>query len=849
MNMPASLIRHLNKLPMEKINFKKFVPYLGAILAFVIISLIYFSPAIEGKKLKQGDIDRYKGMSKEIVDFRQMTGEQTLWTNNMFSGMPAYFVSVAFEGNLIRKVTKLLQLGLPHPANQVFLYFLGFFILLLVMKLNPWTAAIGALAFAFSSYFFIIIEAGHNTKAGAISFMAPVLAGIILTYRGKYLVGALLTAFFLALEISSNHFQITYYLLIIVIVYAIYELAETIRKKTWKHFLKASAFLIVAALIAAGTHATSLLISADHTQYTTRGKSELTFDKENQTSGLDRDYITQWSYGITETMTLLVPDFMGGASYGELGENSNMYELLLNYRIPRNDARQIVQQLPLYWGDQMFTSGPVYAGAIIVFLFFLGLFVVKGKLKWWLLTITILAIMLSWGKNMMWFTDLFLDYLPGYNKFRAVSMTLVIAELAIPLLGFIALSKLFKKERDDALIMKGLKYSVGILGGILLLLIAIPGMLFDFNGLADVQYLNSMGYPEEMHGEVIDALIADRIRILRLDAFRSLIFILLSAGTLWLYLKKKLKMGYVLAILALLILIDMWGVNKRYLNNDNFARSSVVDNPFTPTAADTEIMRDQEPGFRVLNLTVDPFSDASTSFFHHSVGGYHGAKLKRYQELITYQISPEISRLYDMLRREPDIDKIKGVMRGMNVLNMLNTKYFIIMGSNGPVPVQNEFSLGPAWFVPSYEIVENADEEITTVGDINPLRTMIIDKRFAGHVEGENFVADSSAFIQLTDYKPNHLTYSSKANTKQLAVFSEVYYPNGWTAYVDGKEMPHFRANWTLRAMVVPAGEHTIEFKFQPALYATGESISLASSILLLLLIVVYAVVEVRKKL
>jgi len=837
---------------MEKINFKKFIPYLLALLAFVLISLIYFSPALEGKRLKQGDIDRFKGMSKEITDFRETTGEQTLWTNNMFSGMPAYFISVAFEGNLMKKVLKFMELGLPHPANQLFLYFIGFFILLLVLRLKPWTAAIGAFAFAFSSYFFIILEAGHNSKAGAISFMAPVLAGIILTYRGKYMAGALLTAFFLALEIATNHLQITYYLLLIVLVYGIYELVETIRNKTYSNFIKATAYLVVAALIAVGTHATSLLISADHTQYTTRGKSELTFDKSNKTTGLERDYITQWSYGITESMTLLVPDFMGGASYGEVGENSNTYDFFISQRLPRSAAKQLTQQLPLYWGNQPFTSGPVYVGAIIFFLFVFGLIVVKGKYKWWLLTVTVLALMLSWGKNMMWFTNIFLDYLPGYNKFRAVSMTLVIAELSIPLLGFIALSKVFNKERDDALMMKGLKYTTAILGGVLLIIIAVPGMLFSFNGLGDQEYLQNLvnaGLPENLKNGLLNAIIDDRIRILRIDAFRSLVFILLSAGLLWLYLKKKIKLAYAIAGLGLLIVIDMWAVNKRYLNNDNFERQSVVENPYKPSSADQEIMRDQELGFRVLNLTVDPFRDASTSYFHHSIGGYHGAKLERYQELIDFQLGPEVNRLLTVLRSETDLNKIQQMMSGLNVLNMLNTKYFIIMGNQGPVPVPNDYRLGPAWFVSHYEIMENADEEITTVGDIDPSQTLILDKRYASYLEGKSFTPDSSASIELVDYEPNHLTYKTRSGSEQLAVFSEVYYPNGWTAYIDGKEVPHFRADWILRAMVVPSGEHTIEFKFQPAIYATGETISLASSILLLLLVVVYAVVEVRKKL
>jgi hypothetical protein len=832
---------------MEKHDFKKYIPHVAAILLFVLISLIYFSPALEGKKLKQGDIERFKGMSKEITDYRKMTGEEPLWTRSMFSGMPAYFISVEYSGNLFRTVNKVLQLGLPHPANQLFLYFLGFFILMLVLRVNPWLAIVGSLAFAFSSYFFIIIEAGHNSKALAISYMAPVLAGIILAFRGRYLAGGLLTAFFLSLEIAANHLQITYYLMLMIIIYGIYELVATIREKRWTNFLKASGSLLIAAVLALGVNATSLLISYDHTPFTTRGKSELTFNQENKTSGLDRDYITQWSYGMGETWTLLVPDFMGGASYGSVGENSNTFELLESYRIPKNDVKAISGQLPLYWGTQPFTSGPVYVGAIIMLLFVFGLIVVRGKLKWWLLTVTVLSILLAWGHNFMWFTNLFLDYFPGYNKFRAVTMILVIAEFAIPLLGILALSRVFEKERDDKLLMKGLKYAFFILGGLLLILLAIPGVFFDFSAAGDMNYLKQMGYPEQMHNEVLAALKADRMRILRIDVFRSLIFIFLAATLIWLFLKKKIKMVYAITGLAILVLVDMWAVNKRYLNNDNFVRAREVENPYTPSEADKEIMRDREPGFRVLNLTVSPFNDASTSFFHHSVGGYHGAKLKRYQELIEYHIEPEMRRLINVLRSGSAPERLDMILQESPVLNMLNTKYFIIMGKQGPILYVNPHRPGPAWFAGDFELVANADEEISRLGETDPLRRAIVDRRFEAELQGRNFNRDTLGHIALTEYKPSHMTYSSRASSEQLAIFSEIYYPAGWKAYIDGKPARHFRANYVLRAMVVPAGEHTIEFRFEPQIFRTGETLSLAFSILLLGLVVVYIFTQVRK--
>lgn len=765
----------------------------------------------------------------------------------MFGGMPAYFISVQFDGNLFKKINKALQLGLPHPANQVFVYFLGFFILLLVLRVRPWIAAIGAFAFAFSSYFFIIIEAGHNSKAAAVAWMAPVIAGVILAYRGKYIAGGLLTAFFLALEIAANHLQITYYLFMIILVFGIYELVETIRNKTWTNFIKASGILVIAALLAVGTHATSLLISSDHTQFTTRGKSELTSNEENKTSGLDRDYITQWSYGIGETWTLLVPDFMGGASYGSVGENSKTYNMLVDNRVPRNTAKAISGQLPLYWGTQPFTSGPVYVGALIFFLFIFGLIVVRGKLKWWLLTVTVISILLAWGHNFMWFTNIFLDYFPGYNKFRAVTMILVMAEFAIPLLAILALARFFEKERDDKLLLKGLKYAGIGVGGILLIFLAIPGVFFDFSHAGDMQYVTTMGYPQEMHSDVLGALEGDRMRILRIDAFRSLVFIALGAGLLFLLLKNKLKPVYVIAGLALLILIDMWAVDKRYLNDDNFVRAREADYPFQPTEADKKILDDREMYFRVLNMTVSPWSDASTSYFHRSIGGYHGAKLKRYQELIDYQLDPEMRKLVNILGSSADPTRIGIGLKESPALNMLNTKYLIVRSQSGPIPVLNPYALGTSWFVTEYEIVENADEEIVAVGEIDPAVMAVVDKRFASHIEGKSFAPGSNDYIRLADYKANHMTYESNAAGAQLAIFSEVYYPNGWNAYIDGEPAEHFRANWILRAMVVPAGQHTIEFRFEPTIYSTGETVSYASSILLLLLVLAYAVIEIRK--
>ncbi len=818
-------------------SFKDLAPYLVAILLFIILSLAFFYPVIQGKRLQQGDITRFKGMSKELVDYRTETGEEALWANNMFSGMPAYMTSVKYPGNLITHVDRIIRLGLPHPADYVFLYFIGFFILLLVLRVNPWLSLIGSFAFAFSSYFFVIIEAGHNTKAVAIAYMAPVLAGIILAFRGKYIIGAILTALFLALELKANHLQITYYLLLIVVIYGIYELVETIRHKTYARFFKAFGILLIAAFIAVLTHATNLWIASDHSQYTTRGKSELTMNETNQTSGLGRDYVTAWSYGVAETFTLFIPDFMGGSTTSELSKNSEFYKVLRDNNVPIAQANNYIKQLPVYWGTQPFTSGPVYVGAIVFFFFVLALFIVKGKYKWWLLSVAILSIFLSWGKNFMVFTDFFLDYVPGYSKFRAVTIILVMAELAIPLLAIIGISKILKGDIEKKDLLKYMKYAAYILGAVLLLFILVPGMFFNFNGIQDGQ----------LQKPLIDALIVDRKYILRMDSLRSLIFIGLSFGLIWLWVSKKINYTYVLLILGVLILADMWSVNRRYLDQDNFVRKSKLEKPYQPTVADNFILNDKDPNFKVLNLSVSPFNDGNTPYFHKSIGGYHGAKLGRYQELIEYQISPEIEKFSRALQNAKTMQDAENILAGLPVLNMLNTRYIIVNPQSQPIINRN--ALGNVWLVDDYQIVNNADEEIMALTGFDPATTAIIDKRFEDELNGLKIANDSLAAISFLEYKPNYLKYTSNTKSDQLAVFSEIYYKDGWNAYIDGELYPHFRVNYVLRAMVVPEGSHTIEFKFEPEIYKKGEAVSLASSLLLILLVVGVGGYEILKAL
>jgi len=806
---------------MEKFTIKSIWPYLAAIVLFIALGIIYFSPVLEGKKLKQSDIAHWQGMSKEIVDFRDATGDEPLWTNSMFGGMPAYQISAKYKGAYMKSIDKIITLGLPHPVKLVFLYFLGFFILLLILRVNPWLAVLGAIGFAFSSYFFIILEAGHNSKAHAIAYMAPVLGGIILTYRGKYFWGAALTAFFLALELSANHPQITYYLALIVLLFGFFQFIESIQKKQLPNFLKASIVLVIAAFFAIGANISSLWATWEYGKYTIRGKTELTTEKDNRTSGLDIDYATQWSYGIPETFTLLMPDFMGGASGRAPSEDSRTYEELK--RVVPGQAKQYLQYFSMYWGKQPFTSGPVYAGAIMVFLFILGLLVVEGKYKWWLLSATVLSIMLAWGKNFMPFTEFFLHYVPMYNKFRAVSMTLVIADLTIPLLGILALKEITTKGRDKKQSLKELSIALGFTTGLILFIMAFAGSFFNFSAQSDGQLLQA-GFPQGL----INSLEQDRLSLLRSEAFRSLIFILLASVAIWTIISGKVKKEFAFIALILLVTIDMWSVNKRYLNEENFENARKVENPYSPSAADQQILKDTDPNFRVLNKTVSIFNDASTSYFHKSIGGYHGAKLRRYQELFDYHIS----------------------RNNMDVLNMLNTRYIIVPGANNQPEAQlNPGALGNAWIVKDYRLVDDADAEIEALNNFNPAKEAIIDKRFAEQLQGFEKKSDPQATVQLTSYKPNELKYDFNSSQEEMVVFSEIYYDKGWNVYIDGEQKSYLRANYILRAMLVPAGKHEIVWKFEPAVYNTGGTIAAISSVIILLLLFGAMGMELKNKL
>ena len=799
---------------------KSIAPHLIAFFIFLAIPLVYFSPVIQGKVLSQSDVRNYEGMAKEIKDFKEATGEQTLWTNSMFGGMPAYLILVRHSGNIIGKAHRILSLNDFKPVSYVFLGLISFYILLLCFGVNPYLSIIGAFAYAFSSYFFIIIEAGHLTKAIALGYMPGVFAGVYLAFKERKILGALIFGFFLALQLITSHYQIVYYTLLMIIVFGIYKFVYTIKDKTYKDFSKSMVFLVIAAMLAVGTNAGNLLTTYEYGKDSMRGKSELTHNEGVKTSGLDKDYATAWSYDIDETLTLLIPNFKGGSSHGELSKDSKTYEVLKNSQ-GAGFAKKMIKQLPLYWGTQRFTSGPVYVGAFLLFLFVLGIFILKGRTKWWLITITVFSILLAWGRNFMPLTDLFLDYFPGYNKFRTVSMILIIAEFAIPLMAMLTIKKIIDNKENRKELIKYLKYSLYIVGGICLFFIVFGKGLFSFDAQSD------QGYISQGAQFLVDALKEDRATLLRNDAFRSLLFILAGTGTIIAFLFHKIKLNVFYALIAFIIVVDLWPVNKRYIDNDDFVNKKQAVAPFTPTRADEYILQDKDPDFRVLNVAVNTFNDASTSYFHKSIGGYHGAKMQRYQELIDFHISKN----------------------NMAVLNMLNTKYFIVPTKDqGPIPQQNPEALGNSWFVNEIIWAENADDQIEKLTEFDPQKQVVIDKRWENQIEGFSFSNDSAASITLSEYKPNYLKYDYNSSVDQIAVFSEIFYDKGWIAKIDEKESDHFRCNYVLRGMVVPKGKHIIEFSFEPKSYHLGNKIALTSSIIFILLALGYIVYIIKRK-
>ena len=796
---------------MEKQSFMKRNQYVFlAIALFLGVCLAYFSPVLEGKKINQSDVELINGVQQEALKYYQETGEYTLWTNSMFGGMPTYQIWLGYKNNIANYIVDAYNRLLPNPINTVFLYLLGFFILLRTLKMNVWLSILGSIAFAFSSYNFIIISAGHTNKAVVIALLAPTLAGVLMAYRGKVWQGAALFAFFLALQLKANHFQMTYYFGLGVIIYGIFMFVEAVKSKSYLPFTKSILTLLLGAVIAVGVNITPLWLTQEYAEETIRGKSELNLNPEANKDGLSKDYAFEYSYGISESLSLLIPNINGGASAGSLDKNSETYKYLQKQGVP--NAAQIVNRLPLYWGEQSFTAGPVYFGAIIFFLFVLGLFIVKGKDKWWILTAVLLTIALSWGRHFMGLSGFFFDNFPLYNKFRAVSSILVVTSLLFPLLACLAIQELIEGKIEQIKINKALRNSLIIVGGITLIFAILPGLAGEFTNVESDKRVFGDAYEQ-----IIGAISEDRKDLLQADAFRSLIFILFSAALIVVYIRKKIKADQMIIGILLLVTIDMWTVDKRYLNDENFSKRKSKVQEVPMTAIDQEILKDKDLYYRVYNSTQSITSDAVTSYYHKSIGGYHAAKLKRYQELIDFQLS-------------------KG---NINVYSMLNTKYFIVAD---PQTQQQTYQVNPnacgnAWFIDEIKFVPNADSEMNALSTFDPKKTVVVDERFKSDI-GE-FIAskDSLASIKLTKYAPMQLDFESNASTDQFAVFSDVYYNKGWNVYVDGVKSNYIRANYLLRAMKIPAGKHQIVFKFEPIAYNTGEKISLASSLLLVLLI------------
>ncbi|NER16697.1 YfhO family protein [Spongiivirga citrea] len=803
-------------------HLKKLLPHLLVLIGFIAIALAYFRPVLQGKQMYQSDIVWSKGMSQKQLDYREdYPGEELYWTDSAFGGMPTYQLGARYPHDYIKAVDRLIRF-LPRPADYLFVYFFSCYILLLVLKIDWRLAILGALAFGFSTYLLVILEAGHNAKAHAIGYMPLVLAGILLAFRKKYLWGGILTAVGMGLQIHANHYQMTYYLLLLVLVLGAVFLIDAFKKKELPHFFKTVGVLSAAVVISLLMNATPLMATKQYADTSTRGKSELTIaedgSKKEVTDGLDKDYILEYNYGIFESLNLFASRLMGGASYEVLDKTSETYDFWLKQAgAPRSQATELAAQTPTYWGEQPGTSGPAYVGAVMLFLFVLGLFLVKGRLKWWLLFGALLSLLLSYGKNMAFLSYFFIDYFPLYNKFRAVTSIQVILELCVPVLGALGLARLFNKEIDISKKTKSLIYAVGITAGAAILLLLFKGSL-SFETDNDAYFVQRFGkdFAQQLGGDFINALSADRKAMYSSDVLRSLILVLLSGGVLWLFLKEKLQSNIAIIALGGLILFDLVGVDMRYVNEENFVSARQVNKPFSATAADQEILKD-DSHYRVFDVT-DGASRAS--YFHNSLWGYHAAKPGRYQELFDFYISKQNTQ----------------------VINMLNVKY--IIGGEDQV-MQNEQAYGNVWFINNIIWVDTADEEMQLLDSTNLKTNAIVNKKSL--IGGSTFNPTAEDRIELTKYKPDHLTYKASTTSRQFAVFSEMYYEDGWNVYVDGKLIPHVKVNYVLRGCEIPKGEHTIEFKFEPQVVKTGSTIALAGSLIFLLIVAGGLYIEFKK--
>ena len=822
-------------------TLKRYLPDVLAVLLFAVISYAYFFPAdIEGRILYRHDSSAGRGAGQEASVYHEQTGKTTRWTNATFGGMPTYQTAPSYKStDGLGKLVKAYHLWLPENVWYLFVYLLGFYILLRAFDFRWYLAALGSVVWAFSSYFLIIIAAGHIWKVMALAYLPPMIAGLVLAYRGRYLWGLIVTAIFAAFEVNANHVQMTYYYLFVIFFMVLAWLAEAVKKKQMAHFWKATAACAVGAALGICINISNLYHTWQYGQESMRGKSELVKkNAANQTSsGLDRDYITQWSYGIGETWTLLIPNTKGGASFPLVMNKTAMEHADNNYI-------QIYQQLTQYWGEQPGTSGPVYVGAFVLMLFILGLFIVKGPMKWALLAATVLSILLSWGRNFMGFTDFFLDYMPMYAKFRTVASILVIAEFTIPLLAMLALKQVVE-ENNLKTLGKPLVLSFGLTAGICALFALMPSLFFsDFVSSAELHAMSQI--PADQLNPLLDNLREMRRAMFTADCWRSFWIIVIGAGILLLYLTKKMKATYAVGAIMVLCLIDMWQVDKRYLNDEMFVEKSQRDAPQPMTATDKQILQDKSLDYRVLNLASNTFNENETSYYHKSIGGYHAAKLRRYQEMIDAYIAPEMQKLMPaIVDAQGDMTKVAGDSL-YPVLNMLNTKYVIMPLQGGQtVPIQNPYAYGNAWFVDKVNYVDNANQEIDMIGKLNLRHEAVADKKFQQQLGAA--VDQENAVVTIKSYEPNHLTYDVQSDKGGVVVFSEIYYP-GWTATIDGQPAELGRVNYILRALNVKAGQHQVELSFHPKSVERTETIAYVAFVLLLLAVAAVVFVEWKKQ-
>ena len=879
---------------MPKINFNLIVPHFVALIVFILSLFIYFPELLDKKSIRMDDIEQHKGMSNELADYRERTGEEAVWTNTMFGGMPGYLISTVYKGNLLRHSVSVMKLGLPRPADTMFVLMTGMYVLLLVLAVRQPLAALGAIAYAFTTYNLLIIEAGHTSKIEAISFMPWVLMSIILAFKGRWLWGSLLTALFLSLEIKAGHIQITYYLSFILLFTGLAYLADAIRKKQLPQFAKTSAALMIAAVLAVLSNISSLYTYYDYGKDSIRGKSELTIKDKPESDGLDKDYALEYSYGVGEVFSYMIPNVYGGASNLSLGDHKDaMKEVQEQYR-------SVIPMLPQYWAETS-TTGPFYAGAVICFLCVLAFFIVEGPIRWAFLASMILAILLSWGKNFESFSVFMLDNFPGYNKFRAVKMTLVITDFLIPLMAILGLNEVLK--RPEVITQKKVAFwaSVALTAGLCLVFWMMPDTFFSFDFLDDrvkdqlIDMLAQSNIKGAQATQWLSGMMADleqaRIEIFKADAMRAILLIAAGAALVFAYVRFKFNPLVLTVAMFILVVGDLFSVDKRYVNKKDFVSNSKSLVPFEPSVADEAIFT-METGenaevlnklneyqtaalnrknrvksgnrsadeskyrflglmantnFRVLNLSKSTFNDAATSFFHKSVGGYSAVKLERYQEMIEFHIQDNMSMVRSMFSGSLNDSVFQQGMREAYALNMLNTKY-IIYNPEAP-PLVNSNALGNAWFVREVKQVNNANEEIKAMNkDFSPQNTAIVDKRFASQLQGIGKMYNEEYNIRLEQYAPNYLKYKVSAPDKGVAIFSEIYYEKGWNAYIDGKPAPHFRANYILRGMVVPKGDYTVEFKFEPSIYYATERVSYAASSLIILLIAGMGFTEFKRR-